>query len=190
MAVSKVLIANVALQKLGSPTRLESLTQNHPNARTMNAAYNTIRDAEIRRYDWGFAIKRVSIAADPDQTEWGQWNRFSLPGDYIRLIRDDETGKSVDWRIEGQFIVTADAAPLSIRYLARIEDPNFYDSLFIEALAAKLAYQTCKEITGSTNQQAICKDDYDFAIAEAKRTGAIEKPAQDAPEDDWVNVRL
>ena len=38
MAVSEVSIANAALQKLGSPSRLESLTQDHPNARTMNAA--------------------------------------------------------------------------------------------------------------------------------------------------------
>jgi len=190
MATSDVAIANLALQKLGSPKRLESLTQDHPNARSMNACYASIRDGELRRYDWGFAIQRASIAADSSQTTWGGWNRYALPNDYLRLIRDDESGQNVDWRIEGTFIVTADAAPLDIRYMARITDPNTFDALFIESLASKLAYQTCKEITGSTTQQSVCKQDYDWAVAEAKRCGSIEKPAQEFAEDDWILVRL
>lgn len=196
MATSDVAIANLALQKLGSPKRLESLTQDHPNARSLNACYTLIRDAELRRYDWGFATRRASIAADSSQTEWGDWDRYSLPNDFIRLIRDDESGLAVDWRIEagsedeGTFIISADASPLEIRYIARVTDPNSFDSLFIEAFASKLAHQTCKEITGSTNQQAMCKQDYDFAIAEAKKYGAIEKPAQDFPEDSWITARL
>ena len=189
MATSNVAIANLALQKLGTK-RIESLTQDHPNARSINACFTAVRDQEIRRYDWGFAIKRASIAADSSQTTWGDWNRFSLPNDYIRLVRDDESGLAVDWRIEGGFIVTADAAPLDIRYIARIEDPNLFDQLFIDAFASKMAHQCCKEITGSNALQQIVKADYDFAIAEAKRCGAIEKPAQEAPEDGWITVRL
>jgi hypothetical protein len=190
MASSDVQIANLALQKLGSPSRIESLSQDSPNARTLNLAFIPIRDAEIRRYDWGFAIKRTSIAADSDQTEWGDWNQYALPSDYLRFIRDDESGQRVDWKREGNFIISRDSSPLYIRYLARITDANTFDALFVEALAAKLAYQTCKEITGSTTQQGVCKQDYDFAIAEAKRTGAIEEPAKDFPEDDWINSML
>jgi len=189
MAISNVGIANLALQKLGSPKRLESLTQDAPNARTLTACFESVRRAELRRYTWGFSIKRASIAADGDQTVWGSLNRFSIPNDYLRLIRDDESGFALDWHLEGLFIVTADSAPLDIKYVADITDPNYYDSLFVEAFASKLAYQTCKEITGSTNQQAVAKQDYDFAIAEAKRIGAIEKEAQAFPEDLWITVR-
>jgi len=190
MATSEVAVANAALQKLGSPARLESLTQDHPNARTMNAAYARVRDAELRRYDWGFSIQRASIAADGTQTTGGGRNRFSLPNDYLKLIRDDESGQAPDWRIEGCFIVTADASPLQIRYVAKITDPNAFDSLFFEAFASKLALETCKEVTGSTDLKKDLRGDYDFAIEEAKRIGSIEKPAQMAPEDDWVNARL
>ena len=189
MATSKVTVANLTLQKLGSTTRLASLTQDHPNARTINAAFDSVRDWVLRKYDWGFAIKRASIAADSDQTEWGDWDRYPLPDDFIRLIRDNETNMAPDWRIEGQFIVSADSSPLEIRYIARIEDPNVWDSLFTEAFAAKLAHQTCKEVTGSTTQQNLCKEDFDDAIAQAKLVGAIEKPAQEFPEDDWIVVR-
>lgn len=195
MAVSKVAIANRALQKLGAK-RIEALTQDHPNARSMNAAFDLVRDAELRRYRWGFAIRRESIAADGDTTAWGDWNRYSLPNDYLALIRDDETGQATDWKIEagadgeGVFIVTADASPLEIRYVARIDDPNYYDSLFIEAFACKLALETCEEVTQSTSKKESVRVDYDFAIAEARRLGAIEKEAQEFPEDTWILARL
>lgn len=188
MAISVVAIANRALQKLGAD-RIEDLGEDSPNARTMNAAYEITRDAELRRYRWGFSIKRVSIPQDPEDTVWGDWSRFSLPGDYLSIIRDDETGRSVDWRIEGLHIVTADDAPLDLRYVSRVTDPTFFDSLFIEALASKLAMETCQEVTQSTSKKKSAKDDYKTAIADAKLAGAIEKPAQGSPEDDWIAAR-
>jgi hypothetical protein len=184
MAASNVSIANRALQKLGAK-RISSLTQDHPNARSMNAAFERVRDAELRRYDWSFAIARASIAADASGPTWGDWNRYTLPNDFLRLLRDDESGANVDWKIEGLYILTADDAPLEIRYIARIEDPAYYDALFLEALAGRLALETCKESTDSTVDKESIKNDYDRDIAEARRVGAIEKPAQEFPEDDW-----
>ena len=189
MTISNVAIANRALQKLGAE-RIESLTENSPNARSMNAAFEITRRAEIRRYDWSFAIARASIAADAADTTWGSWNRYSLPNDFLRLIRDDETGQAPDWRIEGLYIVTADASPLEIRYLADITDPTYFDTLFIEAFASKLAVECCQEITGSTSRKQDAKDDYSFAINEENRIGSIEKPAAESPEDSWLNARL
>jgi hypothetical protein len=196
MAISEVSIANAALSKLGSSRKLESLTQNDPNARTMNASFTRIRDALLRRYTWGFSIRRASIAADGTQTVWGSHNRYSLPNDFLRLTRDNETGQAVDWRIEGgdegdgSFIISDDDSPLEIRYVARVEDPNAFDSLFVEAFASWLAHDACKEITGSTDLKRNLKQDLDDAIADATRVGAIEKPAEEAPSDSWVNARF
>lgn len=189
MAQSKVALANTALQKLGA-ARIESLTQDKPNARSMAAAFNHVLRAEIRRYDWSFAIKRASIAADGDDPTWGDFNQYSLPNDFIRLLRDDETGQAVDWKIEGRFILSRDEAPLEIRYIAFVEDPTMWDASFDEAFACKLALQCCEEITQSTSKKGGIQADYDTEIAEAKRTGAIEKGSQEFPEDDWINARL
>lgn len=185
---SKVQIANGALQKLGAK-RIESLTQDHPNARSMAAAYDGVRRAMLRRYNWSFAIKRASIAADGDDPTWGDWNQYSLPNDFLKLIRDDETGTFVDWKIEGLYILSADASPLQIRYVADIDDPNYYDALFEEAFSTKLALETCEEITQSTSKKAGLQEDYNECIAEARREGAIEKAAQDFSEDEWLAAR-
>lgn len=191
MAVSNVSIANRALQLLGSSRRLESLTQDHPNARSLNLAYDSTRQALLRRYEWGFAIRRASIAADGDQTEWGEHNRYSLPNDFLRLSRDDELGFSKDWKIEDTFIITDDDSPLEIRYIVDVTDPNSFDSLFREAFENRLAYVTCKEITGSTDLHRELNANFKEIIAEAKLVQAIEKPAQalDDEDDTWLRAR-
>jgi len=190
MAISKVLIANRALQKLGA-RRIAALDDvNDPNARSMNNAYDTVLASELRRYPWSFAIARQSIAADVTDSLWGGWNRFPIPNDFIRLIRDDESGFQVDFKIEGNFILSANAAPLEIRYIAKIDDPNLYDALFVEAFACKLAMECGFEINHSDSGKQDAKQDYKFAIDEAKRVGAIEKEAQDFPEDEWITVRF
>ena len=194
MATSKVAIANGALQHLGAK-RIESLGQDHPNARSMKAAYDRARKKLLRQYDWGFATRRDSIAADGDETLWGGHNRFVLPNDYLRFLRDDESGYRLDWKIEsdenvGVYIVTDDASPLEIRYIADVDDPNFYDAMFIAALELQLALDTCIEITQSASKKSLIKEDFNDAIADARRVGAIEKDAQEAPEDDWVSARL
>jgi hypothetical protein len=189
VATSDVAIANRALQLLGSSRKLESLTQDHPNARSLNAAYEPTRRSLLRRYDWSFAISRVSIASDAAQTTWGKHNRFSLPNNFLRLIRDPERACAPDWRIEGLFIVTDDDSPLEIRYVADVTDPNSFDSLFHEAFANRLAFVTCKEITGSTDLHKTLNEDFKEVMGEARLVQSIEKPAQEAPEDTWVSAR-
>lgn len=198
MATSDVSIANLALQKLGA-ARIEALDQDSPNARSINSCFEAVRQGELRKHDWAFAIARASIAADSDATLWGGLNRFLVPNDFIRLLLDDESGSVVDWRIEGKLdtdetavraIVTKDSSPLRIRYIADIEDPNAFDSLFVDSFACKLAMQTCKEITGSNALVAEIKVEYDRAINEAKRIGSIERAEQDPPEDEWVEARI
>lgn len=192
MALSKVAIANGALQKLGAK-RVESLEQNHPNARSMAAAYDSVRRALLRKYNWGFATRRASIAADGDQTTWGGHNRYTVPNDYLRMVRDDESGLNVDWKIEsaadGKFIISDDASPLQIKYIADIDDPNYYDALFVEALQTALAQSCCKEVTGSLELKKDLDEEFKDDIAEAKLWGAVEEPAREFPEDDWLTAR-
>lgn len=188
MATSNVAIANGALQRLGA-RRIEALSQDHPNARSMNAAFERERQKTIRRYDWSFAIKRAEIAADGDDPVWGDYNRYSLPNDYLRLLRDDESGVRVDWKLEGNFILTKDASPLYIRYLADITDPNMFDALFRDVFELRLAVVCCKEVTGSNSLKNDLYSELGDAIAEAKKWGAIEKGGQDQPEDDWLLAR-
>jgi hypothetical protein len=188
VAVSKVAIVNRALQKLGAK-RIESLSQDHPNARSMNTAFEPVRNALFRRYKWNFAIKRESVAADADQTAWGELNRYALPADFARLIRDDETRVRSDWKIEGRYIVTDYASPLEFRYVAIIDDPTVYDPLFVELLSTVLAIETCEEITQSTSKLNSLEMRFKRDYADARQAGAFELDPEEALDDDWLIAR-
>lgn len=185
MIVSDVSIANRALQKLGAK-RIEALTQDHPNARSLNTAFAPVRDALLRKYPWSFAIKRAAIAADAAKTVWGGLNRYPLPADFGRLLRDDESGARVDWKIEERFIVTRDAAPLNFRYVAVITNPVNFDPCFAELLSTALAVEVCEDVTGSTSKLEALRVMYARELADARSANAFETGAQEALDDDWL----
>lgn len=190
MAASDTEIANLALQKLGA-ARITSLAENKPNARTINACYTAIRDRELRAYAWGFAKTRASLAADATAPAFGPSNAFVLPADYLRLLKPRD--RRVDWLIENHngnvAVLTYDSAPLEIVYIRRITDPTKFDALFSEALACKLAWHTCEEITQSNQKKADILTEYRMSISEARRTNSIEKESDEPLEDEWVSVR-
>lgn len=190
MAASEVSLANRALQILGVSQGIESLAQDHPNARSMSRVLEPRRQAMLRKYRWTFAIKRASVAADGTQTAWGSLNRYSKPNDFLRLLRDkDVPNRREDWKIEERYIITADASPLEFRYIADITDPTQWDSLFFEALAHDMAHESCKEVTGSTGAKQDIKDDLKTILSEAKHVGAMEEDPVEAVEDDWLQAR-
>lgn len=187
---SVVEIVNRALQKLGAK-KITAITEDTVNARAMNTAYETLRDAELRAHAWSFAIARASLAADASAPDWGRQNSFQLPSDFIRLINPypEDNIMDNDWQIEGRKILTDDSAPLEIRYIYKVTDPNEMDALFREALATKLALETCEALTQSNAKKESLREDYDAVIKLARRTNAIENSAAMPPEDDWVTKR-
>lgn len=188
MALSDVAIVNDALVMLGAD-RISSLTQNHKNASVMNAVFERVRDACLRRHPWSFAVERASVAADAAETLWGGLNKFPKPADFVRLIRDDETGVRPDWKIEGRFIITAYAAPLEFKYIKRVTNPSEFDPLFAEYFAIALAVRTCKAITGSTSQAELLVKELRRVTMEARQVNAFEHDPEVGLEDDWIIAR-
>jgi hypothetical protein len=188
---SETEICNRALQKLGDG-RIVSLTQDSANARSCNVAYAPIRDAELRAHPWSFSIKRAQLAALTSEPLFYFDNEFQLPSDFLRLLPRDRFDNlaDLDWTIEGRVLRTNDAAPLDIRYVSIVTDPNEMDALFREVLSSKIAYELCEEITQSNTKKEGLRVDYIATIREARRINAIEKTAEDLPEDSWITARI
>ncbi len=188
---SDVEIANRALQHLGAK-RIVSLDEDSRNAQAINTAYEPTKLAELRKHPWCFATARAELAANSTAPIFTRTNSFPLPADFVRLLPPDpeDVTNWQDWIIEGRNIITNDSAPLYIRYVYDVTDPNEMDALFREAFAAKLAENLCEEITQSNSKKADIKDTYKDIIADAKRTNAIEKTAEVPPEDEWVTKRV
>lgn len=187
---SKVEIANRALQLLGAK-RITSLTEDSRNARAINAAYEPVKLSLLRKHTWSCATKRAQLAASSTAPLFGKENSFPLPSDWVRsLPLDPEYQYNDDDRVvEGRNILTNESAPLDLRYIYNVTDPNEMDASFREVFAAELAEALCEEITQSNTKMATIVVAKKEALAEAKRANAIEKPAEQPPEDPWVTVR-
>lgn len=197
---SQAEICNRALTKLGA-SRITAITDNNKSARTMAALWDTVRRAELRKRNWNFAIKRDSLPALSAAPAWGFGVAYQLPSDFLRLVQlsdiyivpgltDYREGDDSAYAIEGQTLLTDFSAPVKIRYIRDITDTGAFDSLFVEVMASKLAYEGCYEITQSNQGRDAAAQDYKSAVVEAARANAIEKPPQGFPDDSWVFGRL
>lgn len=187
---STVEICSRGLQKLGAKV-ITSLTDGSANAAACNVCYHPLRRAELRKHSWGFAIERAQLAADSTAPLFGRANAFALPSKFLKLLAPypEDNLNDLDWQIEGRRIYTDDDAPLAIRYIWDVEDPNLMDPLFRELMSTKIAWELCEYITQSNTKKKILMAEYVDIIAEAKKANAIERVAALPPEDTWITVR-
>lgn len=197
---SNVEIANAALTKIGA-RRIVSLTDNSKEAREVNSMFTRIRDAELRARNWLFSIKRAQLAAQVTAPLFQYANAFRPPADCLKLLQVGDYYPGVDltdyigmdnaeYSLENGLILTDYAAPLNLRYVARIEDPTLFDATFVEAFACKLAMELAEPITASTSKRQLAFDEYKFAIREAVRANAVEKPPVKVADDTFIIARL
>ncbi|WP_038855167.1 hypothetical protein [Bordetella trematum] len=194
MAVSLVDIANRALTKLGAG-RIISLDDDSQASNTLSSMFGIVRDAELRKNLWHFSKARAELPAISSAPLFGFSHHYQLPADFLRLIEVNGRGcrarPQLDawYSIEGGRILINQAGPLRIRYARRVEDPNLFDALFVEALACKLAFEACETLTNSNSKKQMAADEYAVAVADARRMNAIERPAQAVSDDTWLESR-
>jgi hypothetical protein len=106
-------------------------------------------------------------------------------------VMDNYIGRETqEYMIEGNLILTNIAAPLKLRYIARVEDPNQWDVNFREAFASRLAMEICEDLTQSETKFQRAASDYKRAITQAIRTNSIEKPPSTPPDNTWIISRI
>jgi hypothetical protein len=188
--VSKTKIANLALQKLGAE-RITSLTQDHPNARSINACYDLQLGIELASHRWNFTKKRASLGPHATAPAFDYDYAFVLPPDCLTFRKPARI--SLDWSVElhegYNAILTNEDDEIELVYHALIEDPTKYHPLFIEMLACKIAWHCCEEITQSNTKKESLERMYDRARAVARKMNAFEQPQQHEPVDSWILAR-
>ena len=197
---TRVQICNRALSKIGNFT-IMSLDDKSDTAVILNSMYNVVRDSEISANRWGFALERAALPALEETPTFGFSRKFPLPTDCLRVVEvgdiwpvsprpDYQFGPNAAWEIEGGAILTDYPAPLHIRYLKRVENPERYPASFIEAFACKLAIEICARITGKNSAKETLWQEYKFAISEARRVDAIQRAPQRLQDGAWSLSRI
>lgn len=199
---SQIQICNRALQKLGVSIPIVNLTDNNANARAMSTAWLPVVEAELRRRRWRFSILRQNLAllsSAPANGVYG--NMFQLPSDCLRILNvgdwwpgqdiSDYRGRTTaEYSVENNIILTNYGAPLSLRYVSRVLNTGQWDSAFAEAISARLALETCEQITQSVEKRKLAAAEYKQAILEATKANALENPSEFMADDSWVTSRI
>lgn len=190
MATSDVSICNLALQKLGQ-SRITSLPDGSNNSVECNACFEHVRDTELRKNRWRFALSRTTLAPSATAPDFTYLYAFPLPADCLRPLFPARLG--LDWKVENHLgapsILTNDGDTLELRYIKRITDATLFDPCFVDALACALAVQLCERLTQSNAKKEAAERAYLFAIREARRINAIEIGTPKQPVDEWLAAR-
>ncbi len=186
MATSVVQIVNNALVKIGANAIL-TLTEDTEAARAANLVYDQIRDACIRDHVWNFAVNRVELAQNSTAPAFGFSYQYNLPSDCLRVLQMQDM--STLYKIEGGKLLTDDGTA-KILYLARVEDVNLFDSMFVEALSARLAAELSVTLSESNTLYSNMMEMYNRKIADARSMDAQESGYIEIVADTWLDSRV
>lgn len=164
-----------------------NLTDTSREARACSRAYDFCRRAELRSHPWNFAIKRAQLAADTAAPAFGSTYRFAWPTDCLRVLVPQDT--SPDWQVEGRAIISSDASPLNIRYVADIEDPTIFDAMFCETLANRIGLAIYQDVTQSSTVGAALRKSYRASVMSARKVDALEAVPTSPPDSSWITGR-
>jgi hypothetical protein len=192
---SVVEICNSALNMLGA-NNITALSEDSKNARLLNQRYESVRDSVFRSHTWNCLIKRVELAADSDTPTHEYSYQYTLPADCIRVLKvgGHHNGSSSDldsgqkFKIEGRKLLT-DETTIYLIYIFKNTDPNEYDTLLIETIAARLASELCYAITASTSLAGQMYELYNQKLREARFVDATEGTADNIDSSSFINSR-
>jgi hypothetical protein len=163
----------------------------------MNQRFESVRDSIFRSHTWNCLIKRVELAADTTAPTHEYAKQYTLPADCLRVLKigghhnasssDLDSGQK--FKIEGRKLLT-DETTIFLIYIAKITDPNEYDTLLVETLSAKLAAELCYAITASTSLANQLVALYDEKLREARHVDATEGTPDDIDASTFLNSRF
>lgn len=195
-------IANYALNIIGA-SNISALDENSKAARLVNQRYESIRDAVFRSHPWNCLIRRAELGQESQAPIFGYAYQYTLPTDpfCLRVLefsngslsypQDNMTNNSGGpvFMIEGRKLLT-DEGTARIKYVGRVTDPQQYDSLLIEALAARLAAEIAYAVTGSTSVSQLADALYRDKLREARFVDATEGAPQKLEASDFIESRF
>lgn len=192
MIFSDVTICNMALDMLDEAP-IASLDDNTRAGRLCKRNYALVRDEVTIAHPWGCAVARTALPAMSDAPAFGWAFQYQLPKDCLRIqpltVDGAETSKPVPYIIEGRRILTNQGAPLSLRYIKRLENAAEIDPLLARVIACKLGFYVGRLISGKQSFIQQIGKFYSMALKEAKAINARNGTGIDPLNDAWIDAR-
>jgi hypothetical protein len=167
---------NSALAHLGDSRRIASITDPTPLAKTFLAVWDEAIDEVLADHPWNPALARADLAVSADFVpEGSQFSQaFEKPADFLRWLPPRRGADDYfEGEEEGDYILSNEAAPITIRYIRRLDNLTKWSPGMLASLAAKLARKTARAITGSSGMMDRMEIVYQKALSDAKRQDGL-----------------
>lgn len=194
---SVVDICNLALAHLGDDATIASIDPPEGSAQAEHCArfYPVARDALLEMHAWGFATKRVRLAALSVES-WDWAFAYAKPNNIIRTLSVLSPASSADaqtqpYEIEVDTILT-DQEDAVLRYTERATDTTKYPPLFVDALtwllASYLAGTVIKGDAGASMAKS-CLQSFAGPFSLAKASDANQRRVIPDHSPSWIGGR-
>ncbi len=187
MANTAVSVCSNALSKLGDDP-ITSLTDNTNRARLCNRLFEPTRQAVLREAVWNDSLKRARLARSTDTPAWEFAYQYALPSDYMRMARTSLDEYDIPYKIEGRFLLT-DSSEVYVTYVYDNTDVASYDSLHIDALTARLAYELSLSVTAKRSYAEQMWAEWEVKKKEAKVVDGQENFQDENTDSTLVDAR-
>lgn len=184
MASSEVKICNLGLNMIGQQSII-SLTQDDKKARHCNLVYEPLRDEVLTAYPWRFALYRDTLALLSENPAFDYDYQFQLPADCLRVLGMDYSDYVFD--IEGDKLLCNNNTA-NILYIKRITDPNLFGSIFITALATRIASELAIPLVKSKTLAESMFKKYVMLVTLGQGADSQQGVAQDIGAEDWTSA--
>lgn len=185
---TKTEICNRALDLVGKDTYLDIDTSTNTTALLVARNWQPVMLRCLRKAQWPWAIKRVTLSPSVTVPENEFSNAFSLPAGMLKLIR--VWPANIVFKIEGEYILS-DEDELTLKYVGNepLTDPSVCDPAFAEYLAHELAVAISYKITDSVVLRKELKEAAAELFKEATAIFSQEDVDDTLPESPWVAAR-
>jgi hypothetical protein len=146
----------------------------------MKNNYPFLRDAVLEMRNWTFATAR-DVWETQDKDGWGEQYAYNVSSDWLAIYRvyreinssvlNPRAGSSDDlldktWRMESNQLIS-DYPKVYVWGLKRVTDTGKFTTLFVQALAARIAADACVPLTENRTLQADMWNLFEVKLREA-----------------------
>lgn len=191
---SETAVVNKALSLLGSARTITALTDSTALARLAAGLWDATRDEVQADHPWNECVLRANLPASADYVPPNEYAAaFALPADCLRWLPWEEDHPDYfEGEQEGRYLLSSAAAPLTIRYIARILNVALWSPGLMSAIAAKLARYMAKPVTGQIGLIDRMDALYQESLSAAKRQDGLATGRRDRRADyrsNWLQSR-
>ncbi len=195
-------ICNLAVSRLGESPNIASIDPPEGSALAEHCAlfYPLARDTLLEAFPWNFATYRTNLALLNETI--GAWRfAYARPSDTIKIIAvlPLSTGKNevtaeyeVSRNTAGDIVILTDEQYATIKYTSRVDDPQKYSPLFVDALswllASYIAGPVLKGDAGAAMAK-ICYQSFMLVMSQARNSDAGQKSIKQEHSADWMRAR-